>query len=343
MPALEVLSFVDALALVPEVKKRHVLLGNGFSRAWRDDIFSYDALLDQAGFGALSPFARRAFDALGTTDFEDVMRALRSAAALIRLYDSKNENLPRRLVEDAAGLREVLVQTIASRHPERPSAVMPDEYEHARTFLANFKTVYTLNYDLLLYWALMQQEVEPTILFDDGFRTPDEGPAEYVTWDVEKTDRQNIHYLHGALHVFDAGHETQKYTWVNTGDALIDQVRTALENNLYPLFVSEGDSNQKLAKIKHSDFLARSYRSFAKIGGSLYVYGHSMAASDDHILQLIEKNRCAQLFVGLYGDPDSPANQGIRARSEELAETRPERKPLEVGYFDAASAQVWRA
>lgn len=341
--SFELLSFVDALARVPETSKRHALLGNGFSRAWRDDIFSYDALLEQAHFESLSPYARRAFDALGTTDFEEVMRALRSAAALIRLYDEGNAALPAQLVQDATGLRETLVRAIAGRHPGRPHEVSDDEYAHARRFLSNFKSIYSVNYDLLLYWALMQQEIEPQIRFDDGFRQPDDGRADYVTWEVEKTDGQNVFYLHGALHVFDAGHEIQKYTWINTGVPLIDQIRGALEENLYPLFVSEGDSRQKLSKIKHSEFLGRGYRSFAKIGGGLFIYGHSFAANDEHILRLIEKNKCSQVLVGLYGDPDSTANRKIRDRTQAIVGARPATRRLEAHFYDAASAHVWRA
>jgi hypothetical protein len=298
--------------------------------------------LHQARFETVSPFARRAFDALGTTDFEEVMRTLRAAAALIRLYAAANTCLPERLIEDANGLRESLVQAIAGRHPERPHQVSQDEYAHARRFLANFDRIYSVNYDLLLYWALMQQEIEPKVPFDDGFRQPDDGPADYVTWEVEKTDRQSIFYLHGALHIFDAGYEVQKYTWVNTGVPLIDQVREALERNLYPLFVSEGDSRQKLSKIKHSDFLARTYRSFSKIGGTLFVYGHSFAPSDEHLLRLIEKNRCSQLFVGLYGDPDSAANRRIRERAQAITAGRPNSRPLEALFYDASTARAWR-
>lgn len=343
MPDENVITFANALARVPETSKRHVLLGNGFSRAWRDNTFSYDALLEQAHFGSLSPSARSAFDALGTTDFEVVMRALRSASALVRHYGSTDALLADRFLRDAHGLREVLVQAIAGRHPDRPHAITEDEYRHARSFLVNFNRVYTLNYDLLLYWTLMQEELEPTRPFDDGFRTPDEGPCEYVTWDVEKTNTQDIFYLHGALHVFDGGHELQKYTWINTGVPLIEQVRSALANDLYPLFVAEGDSRQKLEKIRHSDFLSRAYRSFSQISGALFVYGHSMAAHDEHIARLIEKNRkVSSLYVGLYGDPTSPSNRSVRERVHAIAAARPPGRPLEVCFYDAASAAVWR-
>jgi hypothetical protein len=72
MPAI--ISFEEALA--KSEGKKHLLLGNGFSRACRDDIFAYSALFQRADFSALSPTARNAFDSLGTTDFEIVMKAL---------------------------------------------------------------------------------------------------------------------------------------------------------------------------------------------------------------------------------------------------------------------------
>jgi len=189
----------------------------------------------------------------------------------------------------------------------------------------------------------MQREIDPPVPFDDGFRTPDGGPTDYVTWEVEKTDKQNIFYLHGAIHIFDTGYEIKKYTWINTGVALIDQVRDALDRNLYPLFVSEGESRNKLGKIKHSDLLARAYRSFAKIGGALFIYGLAMAPNDEHIIRLLEKNKCSQLFVSLYGDPESPSNRRICERAVRIASVRPRGKPVDVKFYDAASATVWRA
>jgi hypothetical protein len=339
-PRPEVISFADALAAVPETTKRHLLLGNGFSRALRDDVFSYTALLEQADFTGLSPTARNAFTALGTTDFEVVMRALRNASALIALYAPGNKELPVRLREDADGLRELLVTTIATNHPNRPSDIAAEAYVRCRTFLANFHTIYTLNYDLLLYWAIMQQELEPAVQFDDGFRTPEDGPAAYVTWEVERTSAQSVFYLHGGLHIFDAGTEIQKFTWINTGIALIDQIREALLSDRYPLFVAEGETAQKLARIKHSDFLGRAYRSFSQITGALFVYGHSMAPNDEHIMRLIERIR------SLNSSSDFIAMQLLRvAKGLFNAPTRSRKRvqyivPLK-SISSSISAQVW--
>lgn len=324
-----------------EGRKPHLLLGNGFSRACRNDIFAYGALFDRADFKKCTPSARKAFEALGTTDFEVVMRALRHTAALLEIYREGDEETRKRLLADAAALREVLVHAIADSHPAQPGEITPESYGRCRTFLAQFKDVYTLNYDLLLYWAIMQEELEPPLRFDDGFRTPEDGAAEYVTWEVEKTDTQNVFYLHGALHVFDAGHEIQKYTWVNTGVRLIDQVRDALGNGLYPLFVAEGESNRKLERIKHSDFLGRAYRSFAKIGGSLVVFGHSLAQNDDHVLRRIARGKVSRLMVGVHGDPEKPGNRKLMRRANALAADRPAARPLQVEFFDSRTAEVW--
>lgn len=333
-----VLSFAEALAETDGTKRR-LLLGNGFSRACRDDIFAYGALFDRADFEALSPNARAAFDALGTRDFEKVMTALRDASTLLRLYSKEPSVLPSTLESDADGLRDVLVKAIADSHPSYPGEIADEAYSACRRFLAPFESIYTVNYDLLLYWAQMHGDA--TILsHDDGFRTPETGRTEYMTWDIEKTDTQNTHYLHGGLHIFDTGAELVKYTWINTGIRLIDQIRDALAANKFPVFVSEGDSASKLARIRHSDFLSRSYRSFAKIGGTLFVYGLSFADNDEHILTLIARGRVKALYVSIFGDPESADNQRIIRRALDLGSGR-HKGTLSVRFFDAGSAAVW--
>ena len=340
MPKPKVVSFEKALKKLGDGKKPHLLLGNGFSRACRDDIFSYEALYEQAELSGLSKDARKAFTALGTTDFEQVMRMLKQASKLAKEYGRKN--LARILSEHADEIREVLVRTIADNHPSRPHDVSRDQYQACKEFLSRFNDVYTLNYDLLLYWAVMQDEIEPAVECDDGFRQPDDGPEDYVTWEVQKTNSQSIHYLHGALHIYDAGAELQKYTWSNTQIALIDQIRAALKADKYPLFVSEGTAESKLDRIQHSGYLNRSYRSFANLGGSLLIFGMSMAQNDEHILRLLDRGKFKQIAIGLFGPADSAGNKRIIARAADFGTKRKGGAP-DLLYFDAASAAVWGA
>ena len=165
-----ILKFQEALKIANSSgKKPHLLTGNGFSIACRPNIFVYGKLFEQADFSKLTKSARESFEALGTTDFERVIRALRDATKLVHLY-SDEPNIQDRMIKDADGLRDVLVNTIARSHPERPSDIADNEYAACREFLGHFDKVYTLNYDLLLYWTVMHTEngVEPSS--DDGFR-----------------------------------------------------------------------------------------------------------------------------------------------------------------------------
>jgi hypothetical protein len=196
--------------------------------------------------------------------------------------------------------------------------------------------------DLLLYWAQMHTEEGAPPASDDGFRKPeDDYAAAYVTWEPGNSHKQNTWFLHGALHLFDAGTEIQKFTWINTGVRLIDQVRDALGKGYFPIFVAEGTSQEKLARIRHNDYLAKAYRSFIEIGGALFVYGHSLASNDEHYLKRIERSKkITNLYVGIYGDPNSRENKAIMARARRM--DYPKRfKPLRVMFFDAASAKVW--
>ena len=148
-------------------------------------------------------------------------------------------------------------------------------------------------------------------------------------------------YLHGARHVFDTGIEIQKYTWVNTGIRLIEQVRDALNRDYFPLFVAEGTSAEKIERIRHSDYLAKAYRSFQSIGGALFILGHSLSLNDEHFLKLIEKGKVQHLFVGIFGDQNSSENRSIVRRAEGMAQARKKASALAVPFFDSATAEVW--
>lgn len=123
---------------------------------------------------------------------------------------------------------------------------------------------------------------------------------------------------------------------------LIDQIRAALEENKFPLFVSEATSKEKMARIRHHDYLAKAYRSFLKIGGSLFVYGLSLSENDDHILRAIERNKVVTLYVGLNSGLNSESSKRIIRRTTNTVNRRPAKKPLALKYFDASMVPVWR-
>lgn len=343
--------------------KRHLLLGNGFSIALFPN-FRYDSLLEQADFRGM-PEARRAFDALETSDFETVINAFRQTCSLLPHY-TEDDELREKISGHADALKETLIASIAGKHPERPSDVTEEQYASCRQFLAHFVgedrvaekkngCIYTLNYDLLLYWTSLHAregeensgEVNIQIKHNDGFVAPEDAEADYVTWDAEGAHNQNTHYLHGGLHLYDNGPDLHKICWERSGGIpLVDQIRSGLDEGNFPLFVSEGTSREKLHKIRHSGYLHRSLKSFTEIcksGASLFVFGFSFSENDQHIIEKIQKGKIKNLYISLYGAIDSPQNREIINKVELIAEQRSDRYPLNIQYLSSAEINVWGA
>lgn len=299
---------------ISSIKNKHLLLGNGFSIALRPDIFTYGSLYDNADFSA-APHVQRLFEALKTNDFEVVIKHLQDSATVVSVYRPKLVTLARSLRADAAAIKDALVNAIAKRHPDRPYDITDKQYASCRTFLSAFSHIFTLNYDVLLYWALMQDEVDELQLqHDDGFRHPEDDPDQpWVSW--QQGNSATVSYLHGALHLFDAGSEITKYTWSKTTKPIVDQIRSAMEDEKYPLFVAEGTSKSKRERILHSGYLHKALRSFEQCckpaGNAIVVYGHSLADNDRHVLSYIAKGNASDLLVSLFGNPDTPGNKTV--------------------------------
>ena len=355
-----ILTFEQAIKDSERFKKRHLLLGNGFSIACRRKIFTYESLFKKANFSS-DPKLQEVFDAVGTTDFERVIKMLEDASHAVPVYSTEATETSKQMLADAEKLKNILIETVAKNHPESPDKIDDEQFQACRQFLSYFLgtaneggKVYTLNYDLLLYWALMYEDTGfgGSIRLDpnDGFGRDKYTEPKYVNWMGESTARgQCVHYLHGALHLFDAGGELQKYTWTNTGKPLLKQAQEAMQENKFPLFVAEGESIQKLTKIKHSAYLYHSYKSFSsqmeQPKDALFIFGHSLANNDQHILKKVSQGKIGQIYVGLYG----PEKKKVQQRAEALVRERDDsnrgrdkgRVPLIVKFFDTNSAEVW--
>ncbi|MED5550275.1 MAG: DUF4917 family protein [Pseudomonadota bacterium] len=349
------LSFEEALVDSAGFARRHLLLGNGFSIACRGDVFHYGSLFNQADFSAC-PEVVEVFESLDTHDFEFAIRSLESAAKIAPIYAKHGAGAADVMLQHAAALKEVLLQTIAGQHPDLPNIIPDEKYHACRSFLTHFLgtggQVFTLNYDLLLYWTLMHTDVpvgaDPVQLENnDGFGNQEDDPgADYVVWQGETgAHSAKVHFLHGAMHLFDSGSELKKYTWVRTGIPLVEQAREALESGFFPLFVAEGTSTKKKAKIRHNAYLYQGLKQLnanaTKQNACFFIFGHSLAANDDHILTRLARARFPKLYVGLFGDPGSATNREIKRRAESLPRLRARRYPLEIVYYDSASAKVW--
>lgn len=358
---IELLTFEEAILKSASCSTRHLLLGNGFSIACVPTIFTYNSLFAEADFSE-NPEIELAFKKLSTTDFELVINALEKSSVLLPAYSEKLDDLCGKMSLDADKIKELLIDIIAKRHPEFPSQIEDEKYKSCRKFLSHFVfkgskgRVYTLNYDLLLYWTLMHVDESEKfeLMHNDGFGRDtivENGEVEEsneLTWQGKSTS-QNIHYIHGALHLFDVGFQLEKFSWVNTGVTLIQQARKALKLNKFPLFVTEGDSEKKMNKITHNAYLFNSYESFEGVAQAgygkpgntcLFTYGVSFSENDRHIFNKVANGKIKKFFVGIYGDPSSTNNQKIISLAESLKSSRRD-YPLEIEYYDSQTANVW--
>lgn len=356
---VNVITFEKAIADSEQYGKRHLILGNGFSIACRADIFHYASLFDEADFSNF-PEAKDVFNALNTKDFEFAINSLETSALVTPLYVEESKQESEAMADHALALKDLLVATIAGNHPETPNSIDEQQLWACRKFLAYFigkesgkgGYVFTLNYDLLLYWTLMNQgdlfdDENEELNRNDGFGSDEDEPdADFVVWQGETAAHSaNILFLHGALHLFDSGAELQKYTWARSGIPLVDQARAAISDDKFPLFVAEGSSKQKKNKIRHNAYLYQCFKVLTKNAQTgnhcFFLFGHSLAENDDHILKRLAKGKFRKLYVSIFGDPNSEDNLRIINSANKLSELRQSRYPLEIVFYDAQSANVW--
>ena len=358
----DLITFDEAIDDSKSCRKRHLLLGNGFSIACKPDIFTYGSIFNNTDFTRY-PEILDVFNTLGTTDFERVIRTLDEASRVITIYNGHAETkIASKIATHAADLKQIFVESLVRNHPETPGAISAERYRHCRIFLSHFLgdegskgQVYTLNYDLLLYWTLMQDDYISggNIVLEkrDGFGRVD--PDDFGEWDLDWENRplvwkgetsytQKVHYLHGALHLFDSGSELLKHSWTDTGIPLRKQAQDAIEQNAFPLFVAEGESKDKLDKIKHSAYLYHSYKSFsrqmAQRDDALFIFGHSIADNDQHVLGKIVRGGIKRLYISIYGSLSDESNQQVIRNIKRLKQAR---NSLRIRLFSAESAHVW--
>jgi Domain of unknown function (DUF4917) len=315
-------------ALKQSDQTRSLLIGNGFSIAQAGGQFSYSSLLEKAGLQPDSP-VKNVFNKFNTVDFEMVMHALQHAAKVEDAYgDAERATLFR---DDTDAVREALIHAVREVHPGISFDIPQDQRNHCGAFLRNFNNVFTLNYDLLLYWVILKMGGN---VFTDGFGLG-ETAGGFRTFSEEAAC--NTFYLHGALHLFlGPKRETLKRV-VTTGTIISDISDTIRARSQLPLFVSEGTSVQKMERINSVPYLRHSYEKLKGLNGDLFIFGHSVAANDYHLYDAIFASDIKRLFVCVY---EPGAN--LQSVKERLAQFRERNNNVAVEYIDSATVKIWR-
>ncbi|EOI8103242.1 DUF4917 family protein [Klebsiella oxytoca] len=312
-----------------EGEKPSLLMGNGFSQAWSPQIFNYRNILDNANFGAHGDLIRKLFQELNTFDFESVMDKLSSANRIIKHYDPHCEMI-NLINEHQEALKTALINAISNSHPTYPHQISGRQFSSARSFLSCFEGLFTLNYDLLMYWARNKNSLEPlNFETDDGFRAG-------RTWQRYDTD-QEVFFLHGALHLYEQGSLIKKHASSDNGNTIIEQVQINLDEDAFPLFVSEPTSEKKKERILHNPYLNFCYAALRRLKGTLFIYGHSMDKNDRHIFDQIRESQITKVYVSIYGNENDENNKKAIANAYRFLS----KDGYNVVFFIAETAPIW--
>ncbi len=319
----EVITFPAALERT-DGNDRALLLGNGFSAKYAN----YSTLLEKAELAPGSA-VRALFDLLKTVDFEAVVRSLEQASLVETAYG--NGQHAKQLELDAQLVREALVHAVRKTHPAHREELAP-YYDGASSFLSKFTTVFTLNYDLLLYWVSLEGGG-----FSDGFglgtnRGRFRGP-------FHEDANCSIYNLHGGLHLFDDG-TGEIIKAMNSGDGVIATIASAItEKKRLPIYVAEGSSDAKMQKINSIRYLRHCYEQLlTNAAPNMFIYGHSADDNDAHIYRAIFNSGVKHVYFSTYRSSEEKlkAFSGQLAKQKEISGSN-----ISYTFFDAESAGLW--
>lgn len=277
-----------------------LLLGNGASRAV-DDRFGYNSLVQHAfDHGLLAGDVHNLFQFFQTEDFELVLRLVWQASNV-----NKSLNIPDRQTHSAyVRVRDTLIRAVRNVHPEHQevSAQIPTIYE----FVKRFDTVISLNYDLILYWAVMYGlDILDGCSLKDCF-------VQGVFDEDWRRLRQPIYgnnsatlafYPHGSL-VLARNLVEAEFKLAANGVGLLEAILQGWETEQYvPLFVSEGTAQQKINSIHGSSYLSTIYREvLTSLSHDLVIYGWGLWDQDLYLLDRISLSGIRRVAVSVYGN-----------------------------------------
>lgn len=343
---MEIKNYPEVIKHLRDDKRNvNLLMGNGFSMAYDHNIFSYNALstfITQTKDSELL----KIFEIIKTKNFEQIMQELDLFKNILNEFDPTSSVIER-LSRVSVKLQDSLIDAVKEYHPEYVFSVPPEKSKTCANFLEEFiqnkGKIFTTNYDLLLYWVLMRNNIPNCIdgfgrdlENDDGGFIPEED-REYseLRWGKYRSS-QNIFYLHGALPLFDTGSEVIKEEY--DGNYLLDKIKARMAKGNYPVFVTAGNGEEKLKHINHNHYLSSCYDKLSTITGSLITFGFNFGEYDEHIIHAINlaskqdmSNRLWSVYIGVYSEDDIKHIEQIQKKF----------KCKKLCIFDAKTANVW--
>lgn len=275
-----------------------LLLGNGASIAV-DKRFSYKVLYEEvSNYSTLSNELLGLFEHYHTTNFEHILRSLLETHRINEVLGIDDDKTEKYYLE----LRNALIQTIRNIHPQHQE--VKHHFNKIAGFLSRFKKVLSLNYDLLVYWAMLAYNEGHGQWFKDCFVHGEfEKDFEYLSKPYQTMKGATlVFYPHGSLFLATEPFGGEVKVSSSEKDYLLSSVLAKWQREDYiPLFVSEGTSQAKLRSITRNSYLNTVYDSVvAKLSDSLVIYGWSLGDQDQHILRALARGNLKEIAISVY-------------------------------------------
>jgi len=270
-----------------EEGSRNLLLGNGFSIALTDGCFSYENLFTKGKEKfPINETLQKKFET--TYDFEEVMRELENGDLIL--------------------INEFFLNALREVHPVSKRNIQ-NHYSSCLNLLGLFHNIFTTNYDLLLYWILMEnKESSLTRMMqnshgnsllpcDDGFTRC----SDKLIWKQNYANRvQNVFYLHGSMFIAHLNASYIKFKCTDT-ESILKQIEKYLKLKHYPLIVLEGSFEDKVNKISKHQYLSFCHNALKNLSSSLFLIGFSLnRRTDRHIIDSIIASKINKIYIGYY-------------------------------------------
>jgi len=268
-----------------------LLVGNGASQnVWSR--FGYASLIEEANLTRADRTVFREFD---TNSFEAVLSRLANA---IRVCEILAPCIVAHLEKRYESVRQALISGVSAVHI--PATKLPDAVIEAIALaIKPHGRVYSVNYDLLIYWAIQQLVgTQPGVTdFCRGtlFVEPDPLERDY-------DDRLQTFFLHGGIHLYTDADGNVRKLKNEPGRTILDQFAQLgmSTTGLVPLLVGEGTSERKMDEIRGSRYLAFAHRCLEQQVGCLTVFGHSLSTEDRHIVEAIAAVEDRRIAVSVW-------------------------------------------
>lgn len=309
-----------------------ILLGNGASIAVSPR-FSYGSLLEHAQQnGLLTQDVARLFDFFDTRDFELILRLVWQATNVNRSLQIPDA----RTREAYLQVRNCLIEAVRAVHPERGEVQghLPLMYQ----FLKPFDTVFSLNYDLLVYWTMTYGlNVVDGHAFKDCFQWNGMFDDDWRRYRERYNEMTNtlVFYPHGSLALCRDAVEQEFKVHAGGGgllEAILDEWRS---ERFVPLFVSEGTMPQKVSSIRSSYYLSTVYREvLTSRQHTLTLFGWGLGEHDRHLLQRMRNTGIQRVAVSVYRNDQAYCNYAYQTVRGDLG-------PVQVDFFDCESPGCW--